>query len=167
MMTVATHHKPDTAPDPARAIVCVLALLGCGVATYLTLYQWHVTSGVWDPLFGSGSSELVLTSPFTGWLPVPDATLGAVAYLVEAFLATLGPVDRWRTTPWLVLLFGAVLLGLGLTAVMLVLTQVVFVRAFCTLCLASAAISLINAWLGRDEVIRSLFALRGSPEKPF
>jgi uncharacterized membrane protein len=145
-----------------RLPVVVLALLGCGVATYLTLYQWHVTAGVWDPLFGSGSSEAVLTSPVSRLLPVPDATLGAAAYLVEAVLAALGGPTRWRTAPGLVLLYGLVLVGLALTGLALVLTQVLLVRALCTLCLCSAAISWVNAWLGRDEVLAALARVRGT-----
>ena len=61
--------------------------------------------------------------------------------------------DRWRAAPWLVLLFGVVLVALALTGLALIVIQLVLVRSFCGLCLASAAISFINAWLGRDEVI--------------
>jgi uncharacterized membrane protein len=140
--------------------VVVLALLGGGLATYLTLYQWHVTAAVWDPLFGARSSEAVLTSAVSRWLPLPDATLGALAYLVEAVVTAAGGTDRWRTTPWLVIVFGLVLAGLALTSLGLVLAQIFLVHALCTLCLCSAAISFVNAWLGRDEVLATLHALR-------
>jgi uncharacterized membrane protein len=143
-----------------RLPVVVLALLGCGLATYLTLYQWHVTTSVWDPIFGARSSEAVLTSAVSRLLPLPDATLGALAYLVEAIVTALGGMDRWRTTPWLVVLFGLVLVGLALTSLALVLSQIFLVHALCTLCLCSAAISFVNAWLGRDEVFATLRALR-------
>jgi uncharacterized membrane protein len=148
-----------------RLPVAGLALLGCALSTYLTLYQWHVTASVWDPIFGTQSSEAVLTSSFTGWLPLPDATLGAMAYLVEAILALLGGTHRWRTEPWLVVVFGLVLAGLALTSLVLVLTQIFLVHALCTLCLCSAAISFVNAWLGRDEVIAAIGTLQhSSPE---
>lgn len=145
-----------------RLPVALLALIGCGLATYLTLFQWHSTASVWDPLFGPQSSEAVLTSRWTGWLPLPDATLGALAYLVEAILVLLGGRQRWRTEPWLVIVFGLVLAGLALTSLVLVLTQVFLVRALCTLCLCSAAISFVNAWLGRDEVFAAVENLRHS-----
>jgi uncharacterized membrane protein len=123
--------------------VCLLALFGCGIATYLTLYQWHVTTSVWDPVFGSASSEAVLTSPTSRLLPVPDAPLGAVAYLVEAGLAA-----TWRRQPagrWLLLVLIA---GLAVVGVALVLVQLLVVHAWCMLCLCSAAIAWINAAIG-------------------
>ena len=135
-----------------RLPVALLALVGCGLASYLALYQLHLTPSVWDPLFGTASSEAVLT-----WArPVPDAALGAVAYVVEALLTALGGPERWRTHPRLVLLFGLVLAGLALTSLALVLLQAVLVHAACSLCLLSAAISFINAWLGRPEVLATL-----------
>jgi uncharacterized membrane protein len=149
-----------------RAPVAVLALIGCALATYLTLFQWHITAGVWDPIFGSHSSEAVLTSSFTRWLPLPDATLGALAYLVEVIVTLIGTTQRWRTEPWLVVLFGLVLAGLALTSLVLVLTQIFLVHALCTLCLCSAAISFVNAWLGRDEVFAAVDTLKHSaPEQ--
>ena len=148
-----------------RAPVVVLALIGCAIATYLTLYQWHVTPSVWDPLFGSRSSEAVLTSAVSRLLPVPDATLGGLAYLVEAVVTALGDADRWRTSPWLVVVYGLVLAGLALTSLGLVLTQVLLVHALCTLCLCSAAISFVTAWLGRDEVFAALNWLRWSKRR--
>jgi uncharacterized membrane protein len=143
-----------------RLPVVVLALVGCALATYLTLYQWRLMGSVWDPFFGSGSSEAVLSSAISHYLPLPDATLGAAAYLVEAVVAALGGSDRWRAAPWLVVVFGLVLAGLALTSLALVLIQLFVVHALCTLCLCSAAISWLNAWLGHDEVFASLGELR-------
>ncbi len=151
--------SPDGAGASAwrhRLPVLVLALIGCAIATYLTLYQWHVTTSVWDPIFGTHSSEAVLTSAISRLLPVPDATLGALAYLIEACAVVLGGSDRYRTTPWTVVVYGAVLAALAATSVALVLIQILLVHAFCTLCLCSAAISWINAWLGHEEVFAAV-----------
>jgi uncharacterized membrane protein len=149
-----------------RLPVIVLALVGCGLATYLTLYQWHLTPTVWDPIFGSQSSAAVLMSSVSRLIPVPDATLGAMAYLVEAALGLAGGPDRWRSAPKLVLVFGAILAGLAFTSLALVLSQFVLVHALCSLCLCSAAISWINAWLGRDEVLAALaHGLRAPPNR--
>jgi uncharacterized membrane protein len=139
-----------------RLPVLVLALLGCGIATYLTLYQWHVTKVVWDPVFGPRSSERVLTSALSEALPLPDATLGALAYLAEAAVTLVGGDHRWERTPSLVLVYGLVLAGLALTSCALVAAQLLAVRALCTLCLVSAAISLLNAALGKPEVAAAL-----------
>jgi uncharacterized membrane protein len=136
-----------------RLPVIALALVGCAISAYLTLYQWRVTTSVWDPLFGARSSELVLTSFVSRLLPLPDATLGALAYLVEAIVTGVGGSDRWRAQPVVVLIFGIVLAALALTSLGLVLIQILVIHAVCTLCLCSAAISFINAWLGHNEVI--------------
>jgi uncharacterized membrane protein len=141
--------QPSPSSWSHRLPVIVLALVGCGIATYLALYQLHLTTGVWDPLLGSASSEKVLT-----WArPVPDAAFGAVAYVVEAVVTAVGGTDRWRTNPRLVLLFGLVLAGLALTSLGLILIQILAVHALCSLCLLSAAISFVNAWLGYPEVL--------------
>lgn len=151
-------------PNPSRwsrrIPVAVLALLGCLLATYLTLYQWGITTGVWDPIFGSHSTQTVLTSSITRLLPLPDATLGALAYVVEAIFTLAGSSSRWRTAPWLVIVFGLVLVGLALTSMVLVLAQIFVVHGFCTLCLCSAAISFVNAWLGHDEVFAAVDVLK-------
>jgi uncharacterized membrane protein len=135
----------------ARPVVVVLALVGCAVATVLTLFQVGVLDDVWEPFFGDGSRR-VLTSALSWALPVPDATLGAVAYLVEAVLTALGRPDR----PQVVLAAAVVAAGLGLAALGLVAAQVLLVGAFCTLCLVSTALSLTIAGLVLPEA-RSAF----------
>ena len=113
-MPVTTLPQAGTdSADPAnpsawshRLPVVVLALLGCAVSTYLTAYQWHITSTGWDPIFGPTSSQAVLTSFVSRYLPLPDATLGALAYVVEAVMTAIGDTHRWRTQPWVVILYG-------------------------------------------------------------
>lgn len=145
-----------------RLPVAVLALVGLGIATYLTLYQWHVTHSVWDPFFGARGSERVLTSAIERYLPLPDATLGAMAYAVEAVLAVIGGTERHREHPKVVLLLGLVAAGMALTGLALVLTQIFFVHAGCTLCIGSAVISWINAALTREEALAAWRA----PDRP-
>ena len=141
----------------ARRIVICLALVGAAISAYLTLYQLHVIGGVWDPLFGSTSSEAVLTSSLSRALPVPDAALGAVAYLAEAVLA-------WASGRffWALVGFAVVLVGLAAAGLILLLTQVLIVHAFCFLCISSAAISLVNLVLGRADIA----ALRPNAARP-
>jgi uncharacterized membrane protein len=140
----------------ARAPVLVLAIVGIAIASYLAAYQLHVTQTVWDPVFGSASSVMVITSPLSRTLPVPDAAVGALAYLLEAILTAVGGPDRWCARPWLVITFGAIVAGLTLAGVVLLYMQVFVVHALCSLCLTSAAVSFINAALARDEVAASL-----------
>jgi uncharacterized membrane protein len=146
-------------PEPSawrhRLPVVVLALAGCAVATVLTLFQVGVLDSVWEPFFGDGSRR-VLTSSLSQALPVPDAALGAVAYLTEAALEAAGGRERWRERRWLVLATGVVAAGLGLAALGLIAAQVFLVGSFCTLCLVSAAISLAIVVLVTPEVRATL-----------
>jgi uncharacterized membrane protein len=141
---------------PHRLAVAALAALGGCIAAYLAMYQLGLLPGVWDPVFGPASSQAVLTSPLSRSLPIPDALLGAAAYVCEVCLAMLGGRDRWLVHPRLVLAYGVVLAGLALSSLGLVLVQVLVLRSACTLCLTSAGISFVNAGLGRREVLAAL-----------
>jgi uncharacterized membrane protein len=123
--------------------VAVLALLGAAIATYLASIQLRQISLIWDPVFGSGSTEAVLRSAFSRALPVPDAAVGALAYLLEAVLALSGRF---------VVAFAAVVLALAIAGIGLVIVQIVVVHAFCTLCLCSAAISWANLLLSHEDI---------------
>jgi uncharacterized membrane protein len=138
-----------------RLLVVVLAVAGLGIATYLALYQLGWIEHVWEPFFGDGSSWILKQSPVARLLPVPDAALGAGAYLAEAILELIGGSQRWRRWPALVMALGAVAAGLAFAAVVLVILQAVF-RTFCTLCLASATCSILAALLASDEVAWAL-----------
>lgn len=133
-----------------RLPVVVLSLAGLVIATALTLFQIGVLDAVWEPFFGNGSRE-VLTSSISRALPVPDASLGMVAYLAEAVLESIGERDRWRRRPVLPIAAGVVAAGLAAVALGLIAAQVFVVGAFCTLCLVSAAISLLVAALVAPE----------------
>jgi uncharacterized membrane protein len=123
------------------------------------LYQWGVLESVWDPVFGTGTAS-VLTSPeselMSSILGIPDAVLGAWAYMTEVVLSIAGSSRRWQFRPWLVLLFGIDVIPLGLVSVGLVVVQGVAVGAWCFLCLFTALISLVLVALVYDEVWASL-----------
>ena len=142
-----------------RLPLAVLAAAGCAVATYLALYQLGVLPSVWEPFFGNGS-ERVLHSFVSRILPVPDAALGAAAYAAELSAGVIGGGARSRTMPWLVLGYGAIVIAVALSAIVLAFVQIFVIRAACTLCLTSAAISIVIAWLARPEVRASLRQVR-------
>lgn len=142
-----------------------LALFGAGVATYLAAFQLHLVGSVWDPIFGDGSRQ-VLTSRISEMLPVPDALLGALAYLAEASLLLLGGPDRWRSSSWLVVANAAVAAGLGLAALLLIGLQAFVVGAWCTLCLTSATTSLLIGLFTIPEARAATSFLSGSPSAP-
>lgn len=136
-----------------------VALLGFIISGYLALYQWGLFAAVWEPFFDSGS-EVVLHSALSRMLPVPDAALGAFAYGVDAIAGAVGGTKRWRTMPWIVMLFGLAVGPLGLVSVLLVLAQPLLLNAWCTLCLISAVISIVMIGPAMDEVLASLQFLK-------
>lgn len=142
-----------------RLPVLCLAAIGVAIASYLALYQTGVITDVWDPMFGNGSRE-VLHSSLSRMFPIPDASLGALGYFADFATGAIGGARRWRTTPWLVLLYGAVVATVAASTLILAILQPLLVHAGCTLCLASAAISLVIAWLARHEVVASLRLVR-------
>jgi uncharacterized membrane protein len=142
-----------------RIPIVVLALVGTGIAAYLSLYQLDVIATVWEPLFDAGS-RTILESRVSYILPIPDALLGALGYLLDAVTGVVGGRDRWRRMPWIVVLFGVAVGPLGAVSVMLVIFQPVLFDAFCTLCLASAVVSVAMIGPALDEVLASLQHLR-------
>jgi uncharacterized membrane protein len=142
-----------------RLPIVGLALVGLGIATYLALYQLGVFPAVWEPFFGTGSRE-ILNSRISHVLPIPDAALGAFAYLLDAVTGVVGGTKRWRTMPWIVIIFGLAVGPLGFVSVMLVVFQPVLLEAWCTLCLVSAVVSVAMIGPAMDELLASLQYLR-------
>jgi len=142
-----------------RLPLVALAVAGAGVASYLALYQLRVLAGVWDPFFGAGS-RTILDSAVSTILPVPDAAVGAAGYLVDAVTGLIGGRARWRTMPWIVILFGIAVGPLGAVSIGLVILQPLLFDAWCTLCLVSALISVVMIGPALDEVLASLQHLR-------
>jgi uncharacterized membrane protein len=147
---------PARARDPSRWAhrlpSAALALAGAAIASYLAAFQLDLLPSVWDPVFGEGSRR-VLHSSFSKALPVPDALVGGLSYGVEILLDLAGGGrDRWRRRPRLVLAFGAVVAGAAAVSAGLVVLQAAVFHAFCTLCLASAALAFVIAGLAAAEV---------------
>ena len=151
------NYDPSTWSE--RIPLIVAALVGFCIAGYLTLYQLGVISTVWEPFFGAGSRR-ILNSSVSKLLPVPDASLGAAGYLVDAAAGVIGSPGRWRTMPWIVIIFGLAVGPLGAVSILLVVLQPVLLDAWCTLCLASALISLVMIGPAMDEMLASLQLLQ-------
>jgi uncharacterized membrane protein len=144
-------------PRGRRAVVVVFALMGAAVSAILAGFQLGLIDQVWDPLFGSGSTASVLDSPVSEALPVPDALLGLGAYLVEAVLE-VAVLARGSHRAQLAL--GVLVTGMALTALMLIGLQALVVGSWCSLCLASAALSLTVAGLAAEDVRHVVELLR-------
>jgi uncharacterized membrane protein len=138
-----------------RAPILALALFSFFLARYMTAFQLgHITS-VWDPIFGYGT-VLVLGSDLSKSFPISDGGLGAFTYLVELLSGFMGDPRRWRTMPWMVALFGFMVIPLGVVSVVLIMLQPIIIGEWCTVCLLSALFMLIMIALSLDEVIAML-----------
>jgi uncharacterized membrane protein len=138
-----------------RIPLVIIGLIGFLIALYLGLYQLEIFPTVWEPFFGDGS-ERVLNSFISEAFPVPDALLGAFGYLLDVVTGIIGKTDRWKTRPWIVILFGIAVGPLGLVSVVLVIFQPVLVGAWCTLCMVTAVISVVMISPALDELLASL-----------
>ncbi|MBA3231603.1 MAG: vitamin K epoxide reductase [Acidobacteria bacterium] len=146
-----------------RIPICVLAGVAFVISAYLALYQWRLIGAVWDPLFGEQSQRVLdsdVSHEMQRWLGVPDGALGAIAYLGDVVLGLAGSTRRWQYRPWLVALFGLLVIPVGGVSALLVLTQFAVLGQRCFLCLAVAAISLTILYLAYGEVWASLQYLR-------
>lgn len=145
-----------------RIPVALWSVVAFAIAGYMAFFQWGLIESVWDPVFGT--SDKVLKSDVSHrmhrWFVIPDAALGAFAYLGDAVLAMAGSTRRWQCRPWLVLLFGIDVIPLGIVSVILVILQGTVVQDWCFPCLITAVISLILIWYAYDEVWSSLMYLR-------
>ena len=147
-----------------RAGIIGLAFVQFFIARYLAAHQLGHVPHAWDPFFGDGTYR-VLNSDVSKSFPVSDAGLGAFTYLVEALTGLLGGTRRWRTMPWAVLLFGVLIVPVGVVSIVLVVLQPVAVGAWCSLCLLTAALTVFMVSPAVDEVIATgQFLLRARRE---
>ncbi|HEV2074553.1 MAG TPA: vitamin K epoxide reductase family protein [Thermomicrobiales bacterium] len=165
MMPGKAHHMammqpgPDVPPgwtyNPSswwqRGPIIALGLISFLISRYLAAYQLGHIDTVWDPFFKTGTAR-VLTSDVSKAWPVSDAGLGATSYLLEALSGFMGGIRRWRTMPWMVVMFGVLVVPLGITSIILVILQPVMVGTWCTLCLTTALFMLVMIPLAVDEI---------------
>ena len=138
-----------------RIPICLLAGAGFLIAAYMALYQWRLIDTVWDPVFGQQTAEVLdsqVSERMRRWIGVPDAALGALAYLGDLIYGLAGSTRRWQYRPWMVILFGIDVIPLGIVSAVLVVLQGTVVGAWCFLCLVTALISLVLVVMAYDEV---------------
>lgn len=182
MMPSRAHHDvmmmrgPDTPPgwsyNPSgwfqRGPIIAMAFVGFFLSRYLAAYQLGHIPYPWDPFFGDGTRRVLDSEVSKAW-PVSDAGLGAVSYMLEALSGLMGGRNRWRTMPWMVVMFGVLVVPLGVVSIVLVILQPVAVGAWCTLCLVTAAAMLIMIAPAVDEIVAMCQFLAGARRegKPF
>lgn len=133
-----------------------LAVIGLLAALYTGLSQVGVIPAMWDPFFGSASSYAVTHSFISRLLPVPDGLLGVAGYACDLIFGSIGGEQRWHRMPWAALIFGAVITALFLVGLTLTTLQATVIGHWCTICLLSAAVSVLVFALGIREPIASL-----------
>jgi uncharacterized membrane protein len=142
-----------------RVPIAALAMAAFFIASYMAAYQWRLVDSVWDPVFGSQTEQVLdsdISERMKRWFGIPDAALGAIAYLGDAVFGLAGSTRRWQYRPWLVVLFGIDVIPLGGVSALLVLVQAFVLGKYCFLCLVTAAISLVLVIVAYDEVWSSL-----------
>lgn len=176
---VASMTGPDIPPgwsfNPSdwtqRLPVILLALVGLLVARYLTAYQLGHIDSVWDPFFAGlpddpskNGTEAVITSSVSEAFPIPDAALGGYTYALEIVTGIVGSRARWRTMPWLVFLFGLMIVPLGVVSILFVIIQPIVIGTWATLTLVGAAAMLIQIPYAIDELLATLQFVRRRAE---
>ena len=138
-----------------RAPIIALALVGFFLSRQMAAFELGQVTTFADPFFGSGTVN-VLTSDVSRAFPIPDAGLGAFAYMIEFLMGFMGDKARWRTMPWMVTFFGILVVPLGVVSITLIVLQPIAVGAWCTPCLIAAAAMLVMIALTLDKVVAML-----------
>ncbi len=151
-----------------RLPVIILAIVGLLISRYLAAYQLETIPGVWEPFFGpspgaapgQNGTEAIITSSVSEAWPVPDAGVGALTYALEIVVGLIGSSRRWRTMPWLVVVFGIMIVPLGAVSIFFIVIQPIVIGTYCTLCLVAAAAMLWQIPFSLDELVATYQFLR-------
>lgn len=147
-----------------RVPIIALAFVGLVISRYLAAYQLGHIDAAWDPFFGDGTERIITSDVSKAW-PVPDAGLGALTYMLEILTGIIGGRARWRTMPWLVMLFGVMIVPLGAVSIFFIIIQPIVIGTWCSLCLVAAAAMLLQIPYSVDELVASGQFLMGRKRK--
>ena len=92
--------------------------------------------------------------------PVSDAAVGGYTYMLEILTGIVGSRMRWRTMPWLVILFGLMIAPLGITSIFFIIIQPIVIGTWSTLALIAAAAVLVQIPYSLDELLATLQFMR-------
>jgi len=73
--------------------------------------------------------------------------------MFEILMGVMGGRARWRTMPWMVTLFGIVVVPLGVISIYFIIIQPIMIGTYCTICLMAAAAMLIMIPYSLDELV--------------
>lgn len=140
-----------------RLPIIALGAIGFVISRVLAAYQLGHIETVWEPFFAGqdtlNGTEFIITSDVSKAWPVADGGLGATTYMFEVLMGIMGGRARWRTMPWMVLLFGFVVVPLGVVSIYFIIIQPIVIGTYCTLCLLAALAMLIMIPYSLDELV--------------
>ena len=141
-----------------RLPIIAFAVIGFFISRYLSAYQLGHIPGVWEPFFTSATptkngTEFIVTSSVSQAWPIADAGLGALTYALEALSGAMGGRNRWRTMPWMVTMFGVLVVPLGAVSIFFIIIQPILLGTWCTLCLIAAAAMVVMIPYSLDEIV--------------
>jgi nucleoside-diphosphate-sugar epimerase/disulfide bond formation protein DsbB len=179
--------KPDVGPSPLAALkgpeiplgwtynpstwtqrlpIILFALVGLYVSRYLAAYQLGHVDQVFEPFFAgsaadprNGTEEIISSAVSEAW-PVSDAAVGGYTYALEILTGLIGSRARWRTMPWLVVLFGLMIAPLGIVSILFIIIQPIVIGTWSTLALVAAAAMLVQIPYSLDELLASVQFIR-------
>jgi hypothetical protein len=141
---------------PRTSVLIALALIGVVISAYLALFELGAISRAWDPVFGTGTEQVLRSAP-ARVLPVPDALLGVLGYGIEVvLLVCLVAVSSESVRRALTVALAAVAAVALLASIGLVGLQAGVVGAWCFLCLASAGVSCAIAFIAIPDGFEAL-----------
>lgn len=144
-----------------RLPIVLLTCVCWFTSRYMAAFQLGYIDHIWDPVFGNGTLN-VITSSISKDFPVSDAGLGAAVYTIEALMGAKGGSRRWRTMPWIVALFGFLVVPAGLVSIILIMLQPLLIGSWCFWCLLTAACMLVMIALTVDEVVAVIQFIKAS-----
>ncbi|MCH8686766.1 vitamin K epoxide reductase family protein [Pedomonas mirosovicensis] len=149
-----------------RLPIIALAVVGLMISRHLAAYQLGHSPAAWDPVFTgnpldpkNGTEEIITSWVSEAW-PVSDAAVGAYTYALEILTGIVGSRQRWRTMPWLVLIFGLMIAPLGVTSIFFIIIQPILLGTWSLPALIAAAVMLIQIPYSLDELLATIQFLR-------
>lgn len=140
-----------------RLPIIAMGAIGFLISSHLAAYQLGHIESAWEPFFagdgGLNGTETIITSDVSKAWPVADAGLGGVAYMFEVLMGVMGGRQRWRTMPWMVTMFGFVVVPLGVVSIYFIIIQPIVIGTWCSPCLLAGIAMLIMIPYSLDELV--------------
>jgi nucleoside-diphosphate-sugar epimerase len=140
-----------------RLPIIGLGVVGLLISRHLAAYQLGHIAMAFDPFFvgrhGLNGTESIITSDVSRAWPIADGGVGAVSYMAEILMGLMGDRRRWRTMPWMVMMFGIVVVPLGVVSIYFIIIQPIVIGTWCSLCLLAGLAMLIMIPYSLDELV--------------